>query len=110
MKSICGKICDIDNTTPIGHYLIEYSGESDNKEESFIDIISKIPRDFIRKIIELFENAPNKLREYINYTLRYHRVTNNEISLNFKDYDINIKFSDLDQWNKVKSVMLCNTK
>lgn len=109
MKSVCGKICDIDNTTPIGHYLIECTQDS-SKEESFIDVISKIPKDFIEKVIQIYENSPHKLREYINYKVSYNRVNNNEISLTFQDYVIIIKFSDLDQWNKVKSVMLYNTK
>jgi len=48
---------------------------------------------------------PNKIYEYINYKLNYHRVSNTELELTYGKYKINMNFEKVDNWKKIKSII-----
>lgn len=102
MKSINGKIFD-DSNTVIGHYTLEYN--DDEQIHDFNSVFRIIPKEFIDCIIEQYEMYPNKIYEYINYKLNYHRVSNTELELTYGKYKINMNFEKVDNWKKIKSII-----
>lgn len=102
MKSISGKILNSNNVS-IGNYVIESSNDSCNND--FKSLIKTIPKEFIETIIEQYELYPNKIYEYINYKVDYHKISNNELELKYQDNKIHINFNN---WKEFKNDILLN--
>lgn len=102
MKSISGKILNSNNVS-IGNYTIESSNDSCSNDLK--SLIKTIPKEFIETIIEQYELYPNKIYEYINYKVDYHKISNNELELKYKDNKIHINFNN---WKEFKNDILLN--